>query len=94
MAIRWTMAFVEPPMACRTTAALWNDSAERIVCGACWFRAAETALAPVCSAMRSLAADTAGAEAPGRGISPRAAAMQAIVLAVPMTPQVPIYPKE
>jgi hypothetical protein len=48
-----------------------------------------TAVAPVCSATRSLAEDTAGADAPSRGIRPRAAVIQAIVLAVPITPQVP-----
>lgn len=51
--------------------------------------AAATAFAPVYSAIRSRVDETAGAEAPRRGISPNAAVMHAIVLAVPITPHVP-----
>ena len=53
--------------------------------------AAATALAPVSSAMRIRAADTAGALAPLSGMRPSAAVMHAIVLAVPITPHVPIF---
>ena len=54
-----------------------------------WDGAAETARRPVSSAMRRRAEDTAGAEAEHKGIRPRAAVKHAIVLAVPITPQVP-----
>lgn len=63
----------------------------RISCGFLAALATATAFAPVSSAIRSRADDTAGAVAPRRGIIPSAAVMQAMVLAVPMTPHVPIY---
>jgi len=52
-------------------------------------RAIRTACAPVCSAMRMRSAVTAGGEAPPGTVMPSASAMQAMVLAVPMTEQVP-----
>ena len=48
-----------------------------------------TAVAPVFSATRTRSAVTAGAEAPPATIMPRASVMQAMVLAVPITEQVP-----
>lgn len=86
------MALVEPPMAWRTVMALRKDSRLRIWEGrreSSLLVAARTAFLPVSSAMRRRAADTAGALAPRRGMRPKAAVMQAMVLAVPMTPQVP-----
>lgn len=69
-------------MACRTVMALRKDSFERMVCGLREdrFAATDTAIAPVSSAIRIRAAETAGADAPPRGIKPRAAATQAMVL--------------
>ena len=52
-------------------------------------RAICTASVPVCSAIRMRSAVTAGGEAPPGTIMPRASAMQAMVLAVPITEQVP-----
>lgn len=69
--------------------ALRNDSLVRISCGVRFALAAATAFAPVSSAIRRRVDDTAGAEAPRKGIKPRAAVMHAMVLAVPITPQVP-----
>lgn len=69
-----------------------KDSRVSRVCGLRASPAAiiDTAVEPVCSAMRSRAEDTAGAEAPfNDGIMPSAARIHAIVLAVPITPQVP-----
>jgi hypothetical protein len=68
-----------------------NDSFDNISWGFLRAFATATAFAPVSSAIRSRAEDTAGADAPLRGIIPRAAVTHAIVLAVPITPQVPIY---
>ena len=48
-----------------------------------------TASAPASSAMRSRSEWTAGREAAISGMKPSAAARQAMVEAVPMTPQVP-----
>ena len=82
IAMRWTTAFVDPPIAWSTVIALRKDSFDRIVCGLREERlaATETARDPVSSAMRMRAAETAGADAPPSGIKPKAAAMQAIVL--------------
>lgn len=89
IAIKWTTAFVDPLMACRTVIAFRNDSFLRISCGVRFALATATAFAPVSSAIRRRAEETAGADAPRSGIKPRAAVIQAIVLAVPMTAQVP-----
>lgn len=78
-------------MACSTVMALRKDSRVSKACGLrespAWI--IETAVAPVCSAMRRRADETAGAEAPFNGIIPNATSMHAIVLAVPITPHVP-----
>jgi hypothetical protein len=93
MAMRWTTALVEPPMAWSTVMALRKDSGLRIFCGRNRSRSSQdrTAFLPVSSAMRRRAAETAGAEAPVKGMRPRPTRMQAIVLAVPMTPHVPAW---
>lgn len=78
-------------MACNTVMALMKDSLLRTSCGLTLFSAHRTAIPPVSSAIRILAAETAAALAPFKGISPRAARMHAIVLAVPITPQVPAW---
>jgi len=66
-----------------------KDSLLSISWGVRLFAATDTAFAPVSSAIRRRVEETAGAEAPRRGMNPRAAVMHAMVLAVPMTPQVP-----
>lgn len=69
--------------------ALRNDSLVSIDCGDLWAAAAATAFEPVCSAILRRAEETAAADAPSKGISPRATVTQAMVLAVPITPHVP-----
>jgi hypothetical protein len=71
-----------------------NDSRERTDCKvrAGFTAATLTANAPVSSATLSLVEDTAAAVAPPRSeMRPSAAVIHAIVLAVPITPQVPAY---
>ena len=80
---------MDPPIACKTVIAFRKDSLVSISCGVRFALATATALAPVSSAIRRRVEETAGADAPRRGIKPRAAVIHAIVLAVPMTPQVP-----
>ena len=58
------MAFVEPPIAWRTTMALWNEEVVRILWGVRLLEMAWRAAEPVCSAMRRRREETAGAEAP------------------------------
>ena len=77
-------------MACSTVMAFKNDSFVMTSCGFRLVLATDTAFPPVSSAILSRADDTAGAEEPRSGIIPRAAVMHAMVLAVPMTPHVPI----
>lgn len=79
-------------MAWRMIMALRKDSRDRMLCGVRFL--AETtfvARTPVSSAMRIRVEETAAGVAPARGIMPRAAVMQAMVLAVPITPQVPTW---
>ena len=85
------MPLVLPPIAWSTTSALRKDSRDKMVRGVLLAAATATALCPVSSAIRNRAADTAGALAPFKGMSPRAAVRHAMVLAVPITPHVPIY---
>jgi hypothetical protein len=66
-----------------------KDSFVSISCGVRWLAATDTAFAPVSSAIRRRVDETAGAEAPRSGMNPKAAVMHAMVLAVPITPQVP-----
>ncbi len=60
MASRCTTALVEPPMAWSTVMALTKDAVDRTSWGLSWVRASVVASVPVCSAMRSRAADVAG----------------------------------
>ena len=83
------IALVEPPIARRTRSAFSKAGAVRIFPGVRPLAAIATATAPVRSATRTRSAVTAGGEAPPGTIMPRASATQAIVLAVPMTEQVP-----
>ena len=88
-AVRWMIALVEPPMASSTRSAFSMAAGVRICAGVTRERASATAASPVASAARSRSACTAGmAAVPGSAI-PSVSAMQAIVLAVPMTAQVP-----
>ena len=57
--------------------------------GVSFSAAMATARAPLASAWRSRSAWTAGMQAPPGSIMPSASVMQAMVLAVPMTMQVP-----
>lgn len=68
-----------------------NDDSLSSSWGISFAAATVTAFAPVSSAIRRREDDTAGAEAPFSGMSPNAAVIHAIVLAVPITPHVPPY---
>jgi hypothetical protein len=83
------MPLVEPPMASSTRMAFSKAAGVRILSMVRRSRAMRTASVPVCSAMRMRSAVTAGGEAPPGTVMPSASAMQAMVLAVPMTEQVP-----
>ena len=84
-----TSPFVEPPMAWRVTSALWNASRVMTSSGRRSSAAISTARLPERSAKRSRSACTAGMVAPPGSIMPSASVMQAMVLAVPITMQVP-----
>ena len=83
------MALVEPPRAISTRKAFSTDSSVMIRSGVIgsWIR--RTAALPVCSAATSRAESTAGIAAVLGSDMPSVSAMQAMVLAVPMTAQVP-----
>ncbi len=83
------MPLVEPPIASRTRKAFSMARPVRMRSGVNPARAIATAVAPVRSATRTRSAVTAGAEAPPATIMPSASARQAMVLAVPITEQVP-----
>ncbi|KAG1387900.1 hypothetical protein G6F59_016201 [Rhizopus arrhizus] len=89
MAVRWTMPFVEPPIDSSTRKAFSMDLPLMIWSGVSRDAAMATAVAPVRSATRTRSAVTAGADAPPATIMPSASVMQAMVLAVPITEQVP-----
>ena len=89
MAARWTIPLVEPPMASSTRIAFSNAAGVRIRSMVNRSRAICTAWAPVCSAIRMRSAVTAGGDAPPGTVMPSASAMHAMVLAVPITEQVP-----
>ena len=81
--------FVEPPMAWRVTSELWNASAVMIRCGA-EVLGRDLDRAPAGALGEALpSACTAGMVAPPGSIMPSASVMQAMVLAVPITMQVP-----
>ncbi len=83
------MPLVEPPIASSTRSAFSNAFAVRMRSGVTWFLASATARLPVRSAMRMRSAVTAGGDAPPGTMMPSASATQAMVLAVPITEQVP-----
>ncbi len=83
------MPLVEPPIASSTRIAFSNALAVRILSMVSRLRAICTATAPLRSAMRMRSAVTAGGDAPPGTPMPSASTMQAIVLAVPITEQVP-----
>ena len=83
------MPLVEPPIASRTRIAFSNAAGVRILSIVRRSFAICTARAPVSSATRMRSAVTAGGDAPPGTVMPSASAMQAIVLAVPITEQVP-----
>ena len=80
---------MEPPIASNTRIAFSNASAVRILSIVRPSFAIWTAQVPVSSATRIRSAVTAGGVAPPGTVMPRASEIQAIVLAVPMTEQVP-----
>src|SRR6266481_9744982 len=81
---------VEPPIACSTTCALRNDEAVRNSLGRGLFALAiAAATLPLASAKRNRSAWGAGIVALIGSDRPSASVMQAIVLAVPITMQVP-----
>ncbi len=83
------IALVEPPMASSTRSAFSTAAAVRISRGAIGRAISRTAAAPVASAARSRSACTAGIAAVPGSAMPSASVRQAIVLAVPITAQVP-----
>src|ERR1700704_5774286 len=81
---------VEPPIACSTTCAFRNDDAVRNSLGRGPFAfAIAAATLPLASAERKRSACGAGIVALIGSDRPNASVMQAIVLAVPITMQVP-----
>ena len=89
IAVKWTIPFVEPPIAESIVKAFWKFFIVRKSLGLYDLFAISTAILPVSSAILLLSAETAGAEAPFVTIMPNASVINAIVLAVPITPQVP-----
>ena len=83
------IAFVEPPIASRTRSAFSKAAGVRMRSGVTREPASATAVSPVASAARSRSAWTAGMAAVPGSAMPSVSARQAIVLAVPMTAQVP-----
>ena len=89
IAVRCTTALVEPPSAISMRNAFSTDCVVMIVEGVIGCCVRRTATRPDASAATSRCESTAGiAAVPGNAI-PKASVMQAIVLAVPMTAQVP-----
>src|SRR5699024_680128 len=89
MATRCTTAFVDPPRASATVAALRTEASEMILLGGLCFSAISTLIRPVSAARREWFAETAGTEdAPG-SVKPSVSAMAVIVEAVPMVMQCP-----
>ena len=83
------MALVEPPIASNTRIAFSNAFSVKTLSIVNRLRAISTASVPLCSAMRMRSAVTAGGEAPPGTVIPKASAIQAMVLAVPITEHVP-----
>ena len=80
---------VDPPSASSTRTAFSTAAAVMILSGVRSDFAIATARAPVASAARSRSACTAGIAAVPGSVMPSASAMAAMVLAVPITAQVP-----
>ncbi len=89
IAVRWISALVEPPRASSTRSAFSTEAAVTSADGRTGAAMSRIASAPASSAARSLSAWTAGIAAAPEGMNPSVSARQAIVLAVPITPQVP-----
>ena len=89
IAVRWTIALVDPPMESSTLNAFSKALPLRILSGVSFRLNRSTAAAPVRSATRTRSAVTAGGDALPGSAMPSASATQAIVLAVPITEQVP-----
>src|SRR4029079_5204258 len=90
MAARWTMALVEPEVACSTTEAFFSADLVRSSLGfGPPVLAISAARLPVASAQRQRSGDTAGAVAERGSMKAKVLAMQAIVEAVPITMQGP-----
>ncbi len=89
MAVRWISALVEPPSESSTRSAFSTECSVMICEGRIGLAIRPTARAPASSAARRRSACTAGMAAVPGGIMPSASAMQAMVDAVPITPQVP-----
>src|SRR6202042_880327 len=83
-------ALVEPPAARTTRSALVIERAVTILSGVSFSVAMAIARAPVRSAIRRRSACTAGTAAAPGSIMPSASVAHAIVLAVPITPHVPM----
>ena len=88
-AVMWTRLLVEPPIAIRIRKALAKARGVMMRSGVNPAAAMATARAPAASPWRRRSAATAGIAAPPGSIMPSASVMQAIVLAVPITMQVP-----
>jgi hypothetical protein len=89
IAVRCRMALVEPPMASSTRSAFSTDLGVMISLGFGPCAASVTACLPVASAARKRSECTAGIAAVPGSVMPSVSAMDAMVLAVPMTAQVP-----
>ncbi len=89
IAVRWMIALVDPPMASSTRSAFSTDFPVTIWLGRIGCDASSTARRPDASAARSRSACTAGMAAVPGSAMPSASAIDAIVLAVPITAQVP-----
>ncbi len=89
IAIRWMIAFVDPPRAIVATTAFSKASVVRISRGVRSSKTISTILRPAAAAIREWAESAAGIdEAPG-SVMPRASAAAAMVEAVPIVMQVP-----
>ncbi len=89
IAARWRMPLVEPPSASRTRSALSTAAAVTTSDGRGPRSTIATACMPLASAARRRSAWTAGIAAVPGSVMPSVSARQAIVLAVPITMQVP-----
>ena len=89
IAVRCTIALVDPPIASSTLSAFSTDAVVTMRSGVRPSAASATARAPVASPARNRSAWTAGIAAVPGSVMPSVSAMQAMVLAVPITAQVP-----